>query len=158
MAKLAYLISIMAPLALAAPAPNASPEQVEPLPGKCTIGINKQDNFFWGGGGDNAGGNVVSNQAYGFIVGTNGDLTKTSLHDGPEDRQTESTGSYGGIGGGDFSVTTFLQGVDPIMDCTVTFRGQTFTQSEVDDGTCDVYSGGGPFKGTSGCRCRFDCE
>lgn len=171
-------ILLLATLAsLASAAPFDPVEHVDPLPGKCTIGFEKIDHYYFGG----SGGNTASSEFYGYIVGTDGTQTNVAgRRDDVNKPYVHAEGSYGGIGGGNWRVDSAFLDKDAIRDCTVTFRDITFKASEHNDGTCDTCeyfadhdvgkrnvemadllladSGGGAFTGKSGCRCRFDCQ
>lgn len=96
--------------------------------GKCTIGMDFENQYNWNS----------------YIVGSDGRQTnnQASKSDyGSTGVKVEGRGSYGGASGGDYFIVGYTgRGFEPFWSCSVTFNGVTFDVASAPAGTCDFYN------------------
>lgn len=122
-------------------------------PGKCTVGIEFGATFV--PRPISGGSPQVVDSAYSYILGSDGVQTNENVIQ-INDNEVQGRGDYAGRE--DWYITSGGMDKYAVVDyCVATLGGVTWDSRNAPAGTCDIYSGSGPFYMKGGCRCRFDC-
>ena len=96
--------------------------------GKCTIGMDFENQYNWNSYIVGSDGRQTNNQA------SKSDYGNTGV-------KMEGRGSYGGVSGGDYYIVGYTgRNFEPFWSCSVTFNGVTFDVASAPPGTCDFYN------------------